>query len=148
MESFLQRKLRNYLESTGLSVPALERKAGLKMNVARNILRGQSKKPTADTLQALANAMECEVSDLLGIKKESFTSEMKPADDGSPLMDRPQILQESLQSILKVINETESQVTLKQALQMLEEVYIYSVEIDSPQIDEHFVKWFVKRTVG
>lgn len=148
MESFLQRRIKNYLEATGLSVSALERKAGLKINVARNILRGQSKKPTAETLQAIANVMECTIQDLLGVKKESFQSEMKPAFDGSALLEYPEILNDSLQCVLNIINDNHYKLTVRQTLHIVEEVYAYSIKKDPPHIDTDFVEWFVKRTVG
>lgn len=148
MESFLQRRIKNYLDATGLSVSALERQAGLKINVARNILRGQSKKPSAETLQAIANVMECSVQDLLGIKKESFTSSMRPPDDGSPLVESPEILNEALQCTLKIIKENGYNITVKQTLAIVEEVYAYSMKKSPPHVEVDFVEWFIKRMVG
>lgn len=147
MESFLQRRIKNYLDATGLSVSALERKAGLKINVARNILSGQSKKPNAETLQAIANVMECTVQDLLGVKKESFASNMRPLDDGSPLLEYPQILNESLQCTLQIIRENDYKLTVKQTLTIVEEVYAYSMKKSPPHIEKDFVEWFTQRVV-
>lgn len=147
MESYLQRRIKNYLDATGLSVSALERQAGLKINVARNILRGQSRRPTAETLQAIANVMECTVQDLLGVKKETFTSSIKQPDDGSSLLESPEILNESLQCILNIIQEKGYNVTIKQTLTLLEEVYAYSMKKSPPHVEKDFVEWFIKRTV-
>lgn len=147
MESFLQRRIKNYLDATGLSVSALERQAGLKINVARNILRGQSKRPTAETLQAIANVMECTVQDLLGVKKESFASSMRPPDDGSPLVEYPEILIESLQCTLKIIRENDYKITVKQSLAIVEEVYAYSMKKSPPHLEVDFAEWFIKRTI-
>lgn len=147
MESFLQRRIKNYLNATGLSVSALERQAGLKINVARNILRGQSKKPSAETLQAIASVMECSVQDLLGVKKESFTSDIRPADDGSPLLDHPELLNEALQCTLRILQEKEHNVTVKQALIIAEEVYGYAMKKSPPHVEVAFVEWFIKRMV-
>lgn len=147
MESFLQRRIKNYLDASGLSVAALERQAGLKMNVARNILRGQSKKPSAETLQAIANVMECSVQDLLGVRKESFASTMRPPDDGSPLVAYPVILSESLECVLKIIRESGYNVTVKQTLAIVEEVYAYSIKKSPPHVEGDFVEWFIKRMV-
>ncbi|MBA3814582.1 MAG: helix-turn-helix transcriptional regulator [Alphaproteobacteria bacterium] len=145
MESFLQRRIKNYLDATGLSVSALERNAGLKINVARNILRGQSKRPTAETLQAIANVMECTVQDLLGVKKESFTS--KQPDDGSSLLEDPEIFFESVQSTLKVISGNQYKLTVKQTTMIIEEVYAYSMKKSPPHVEMDFVEWFIKRVV-
>ena len=53
------------LKSLNLSIAGLERKAGLKINVARNIIAGYSKKPSAETLHAIAKALGCSVDNLL-----------------------------------------------------------------------------------
>lgn len=148
MESFLQRRIKNYLNATGLSVSALERQAGLKINVARNILRGQSKKPSAETLQAIASVMKCSVQDLLGVKKESFTSDIRPADDGSPLLDHPELLNEALQCTLRILQEKGHNTTVKQALIIAEEVYGYAIKKSPPHVEVDFVEWFIKRMVG
>ena len=148
MESFLQRRIKNYLDATGLSVSALERQAGLKINVARNILRGQSKKPTAETLQAIANVMECTVQDLLGVKKEIFSSTtLKTPEDGSPLLEYPEIFAESVQRALEVVADNEYKLTVKQLLTLVEEVYAYSIKKNPPHVEMDFVKWFASRVV-
>ncbi|MGC8483796.1 MAG: helix-turn-helix domain-containing protein [Thermodesulfobium sp.] len=148
MGSFLQRRIKNYLDATGLSVSALERKAGLKLNVARNILRGQSKKPTAETLQAIANVMGCTVSDLLGVKMETFKSDIRPPSDGTPLLEAPEVLDEALHAILEVIKNNNYKMTVRQTLLILEEVYSYTLKKTPPKIDKDFVEWFVKRTIN
>ena len=148
MESFLQQRIRNYLDATGLSISALERKAGLRINVARNILRGQSKRPTAETLHAIANAMECTVQDLLGVQKEVFPSQVKRPAESGLFLESPEALNESLQCILKVIQENNYKLTVKQTLLLLEEVYAYTLKKTPPKVDPDFVEWFVKRTIG
>src|SRR5205814_1517973 len=100
-----------------------------KINVARNILRGQSKKPTAETLQAIANVMECTVQDLLGVKKEIFSSTTcRTPEDGSPLLEYPEIFGESVQRALEVVADNKYKLTVKQLLTLVEEVYAYSIK--------------------
>lgn len=148
MESYLQKRIRNYLDATGLSISALERKAGLKINVARNILRGQSKRPTAETLQAIANVMECTVQDLLGVQKEVLPSQVKHPAESALFLEYPNILTDSLHCILKVIQENQYRLTVRQTLLLLEEVYAYTLKKKPPKVDPDFVKWFVKRSVS
>jgi len=148
MESYLQKRIRNYLDATGLSISALERKAGLKINVARNIVRGQSKRPTAETLQAIANAMDCTIQDLLGVQKEVFPSQDKHTPEKSLCLEHPNLLEDSLHCILKIIQENKCRLTVKQTLLLLEEVYAYTLKKEPPKVDPDFVEWFVKRTMS
>jgi len=148
MDSVLQKKIKTYLESTGSSIAALERKAGLKTNVVRNVLRGQSKKPTAERLQALATVMGCTVQELLGVKNESFSGNVTTRFDESPLIDHPEILNKSLGSILEISQENNYTLTLKQSLLLLEEAYSYSIKKDPPEVDRDFIIWFMKRIMS
>lgn len=145
METGVQRKIQNYLDATGLSIAALERKAGLKTNVARNILRGQSKKPTAVTLQAIAEVMDCSVQDLLGVRKEFHKTESGTKFDDSPIVENPKLLRETLECILKVGKDNNYQLSIHQTALILEEVYSYTLKKNPPHIDMDFVTWYLKK---
>jgi len=144
MESVLQKKIKNYLETNKVSVTALEREAGLKSNVARNILRGISKKPTAVTLRAIADVMGCTVEDLLGGKTETHKSEMKSSSERALLLEAPELLDNSLHALLQIIKANNYTLTVQQTLFILGEVYAYSIKKDPPKIDEDFIEWFIK----
>lgn len=145
METGLQRKIKNYLDATGLSVAALERQAGLKTNVARNILRGQSKKPTAVTLQAIADVMGCTVHDLLGVKKEFHKTEGGMKFDDSPIIENPELLKKILDCILKIAQDNSQQLSIHQTAVILEEIYSYTIKKSPPDIDMVFVDWYMKK---
>lgn len=147
MESSLQRKIRDYLETNNVSVAALERNAGLKTNVARNILRGISRKPTAVTLRAIADVMGCTVEELLGDRKEVSQPRMNPSSHRTLPLESPGLLDNALHSILAVIQKNNYQLTVQQTLFILEEVYAYTIKKESPMIDKDFVEWFIKRTI-
>src|SRR3990167_6234462 len=122
MENGVQRKIKNYLDSTGMSVAALERKAGLKTNTARNILRGQSKKPTAVTLQAIADVMDCTVQDLLGVRKEFHKTDGAMKFDDSPTVEDPELLKKVLDSILEIAKDNSYHLSIHQTAIVLEEI--------------------------
>lgn len=142
----MQKKIKNYIENTGVSVAEFERKAGIKTNVARNILRGQSKRPTGETLQAIANFIGCSMQDLL--PKESNPSQLNAKMLAEPAItiEYPELLNETLNYILKINKENKYGLSLKQAVIILEEAYSYSIEKGSPQIDKDFIEWFIKKT--
>lgn len=145
MSSNIQRKIDTYLKETGLSVAALEKKAGLKINVLRNIVKGQSKRPTAETLHKIANAMGCTVPDLLGVKVSGeFGS--NTVTDSTPNLESLDLFQEAIQAVLESIEETHGKITVRQALNLVEEVYLYSLKKEPPVIDKDFVKWLTEKT--
>lgn len=147
MESALQKKIKSYMEAKSISATSLEREAGLKTNAVRNILRGSSKKPTGVTLQAIAHVMGCTVEELLGNQGERHKPRLKPSSEKPLSLDCPEILNNSLQSILKIIKNNNYSLTVPQALFVLEEVYAYSIEKKPPKIDEDFVEWYIKKVI-
>lgn len=146
MTTTLQETLQAYINKKGLSVAALERKAGLKLNVLRNILKGQSKKPTAETLQGIAGAIGCSVEDLLAGRTET-TSEFNKLIH-SPTVEHPLLLQDTLKAILDYAASNKLTFTVQQTLYILEETYAYFVQKTPPQIDKDFIEWFIRKNVG
>jgi transcriptional regulator with XRE-family HTH domain len=146
MTTTLQETLQAYIDKKGFSVAALERKAGLKLNVLRNILKGQSKKPTAETLQGIASAIGCSVEDLLQGRTET-TSEFNKLVH-SPTVGHPILLQETLKAILDYATRNKLTFTVQQTLYILEETYAYFAQKTPPQIDKDFIEWFIKKNVG
>ena len=136
-QAALQHKIRTYLTTHKLSVAGFERDAGLKTNVARNILRGQSKRPTGETLQAIAKAMGCTVQDLLNGKTEP--------DSSSILLENPELLMKALESTLKIASEKKYTLKIKQALLIAEQVYGFSLKKNPPIVDESFVEWLFEQ---
>lgn len=147
MSTKIQEKINTYLEETGLSVAAFERQAGLKMNVIRNIIKGQSRRPTAETLQAVATAMGCTVADLLGVKASQEFHRKIPSDN-SPAIQSKEMLATAFQTVMNSIEEVENQPTLRQTLTLVEEVYLYSLKKEPPSVDKDFVKWLIEKSIS
>ncbi len=147
MENALQKKIKTYLEINHVSIASLERQAGLKANVVRNILRGLSKRPTGETLRAIGSVMGCTVEDLMGSKMEIPKREGTSFSEAGILLEKPELLEKSLHSVLKIMKEQQYSLTLQQTLFVLGEVYTYTLKKEPPKIDEDFIEWFIKRTI-
>ncbi|MBY0264422.1 MAG: helix-turn-helix transcriptional regulator [Holosporales bacterium] len=144
MSSLLQQKIRDFIETKQLPLAAFEREAGLKTNVVRNILRGLSKRPTSDTLQAIASYMGCTIPELMGEEANSTRTPLRgPA---SPLVEKPELLSESLEAVLKSAQKANQQLTLLQAFSITEDVYNYALKKKSPHVDVDFIGWLLEKT--
>jgi len=62
----LQTELRRRMVAQGSNQKSLARKAGLNETAVRDILKGRSRSPRIDTLEALARALSCTVHELTG----------------------------------------------------------------------------------
>ena len=58
MSAVLKEQIESRMRAKKLSIPQLERMAGLKIHAVRNILKGRIKNPTAENLRAIANVLE------------------------------------------------------------------------------------------
>ncbi len=151
MQTRVQREIQTRMVAKNLSVAALEKKAGLRMSAVRNILRGQSKRPSAEILQAIARTLECSLTDLLGENYAGLTqphnSESAQASKSCPF-EHPQLFVEASQVITDLLAEKKHNLKLNQVLELVEQVYLYSQHNDkNNKVDKKFASWVVDRLV-
>jgi transcriptional regulator with XRE-family HTH domain len=65
-ESVIRDELRRRMEANEFNQKSLARAAQLNETAVRDILKGRSKNPRVDTLQAIAKVLGCTVNDLIG----------------------------------------------------------------------------------
>lgn len=150
--------IRKRLTERGLSVHALEKQAGLKPSAVHNILYGRSKNPTAHTLQAIAQALDCSVADLINeenkedsvfsslteprtdtSKCESISKQLNLADDWS--MD---LYLECLEAATHLIKKFHISLPKNKFLDYVEEIYLYS-KGRGKKVDKYFAEWLIKQ---
>lgn len=132
-----------------LSVAELERKAGLRTNAVRNILHGYSKKPSAETLQAIADILGCTIKDLLGEQGHTELqkrSSIEKEEYNSPI-EHPELFSSVVDLFLQICNRYEFSPTLKQAYFMVCEIYLFSLQRNMKTPDETFAEWLVKNNL-
>src|SRR3989442_5684733 len=78
MTTALARQIEARLKAKNMSVLELERMAGLKGHGVRNIVRGKSKKPSAQSLDAIGDMLGCTVKELLTL------NDIFPEDENMP----------------------------------------------------------------
>lgn len=71
MTTQLKEIIQSRMAELGANPSAVALKAGLSRSAVRDIMSGKSKSPSVDTLKAIATALECQVSDLLGAGEPS-----------------------------------------------------------------------------
>lgn len=141
MATFLQTRLKQLMQEKSLTTSDLEKLAGLKISAVRNILLGRTKRPKAETLQAIVEVLGCTIGELLG-------KELPPAQetipDSLPLEHRGLLL-EATQSLINLLEKEGKSITLDQAWLVIKETYTYAVQQDPKVIEERFVKWLLSK---
>lgn len=145
MSTPLAKQISARLTAKNLSVHMLEREAGLKAHAVQNILRGKSKKPSAELLQAVADVLGCTIKELLGnhdiFQEEELTKTKKEILEGS--YDQPELLEEIIKMVNKKIQASKEQLTTQQVLTCVQEVYLNSLQKDPPYINKEFIDWYI-----
>lgn len=145
MSTPLAKQIEVRLKAKNLSVSMLEREAGLKTHAVQNILRGKSKKPSAELLQAIADVLGCTIKELLSspdiFHEEELVRSKKEVLEA--LYDQPEILEKIIQLVNKKAQERQSYLTNYQILNCIQEVYLHSLQKEPPHIDQEFVDWYM-----
>ena len=134
------------MKAKNISIATLEREAGLKTHSVRNILRGKSKKPSAEILQAVADVLGCSVRDLLTGHGLFHGEEGEPSQ--KVLLDGPythkQVFYDTVQVLNQKIEEKHLSLSIKQFLTCVEEIYLHALQSKELAVDQVFVDWFLE----
>lgn len=140
----IAKQIATRMKAKDFSLSELGKAAGVKLHAIQNILRGTSKKPNAETLQAIADALGCSIKDLLnkeGIFREEEIPELTEELLNTPY-EHPALLAEIVQWVNEKINQEKKIIPVKQVLVCIEEIYLHSLQKDPTKIDQPFAEWF------
>lgn len=147
MITALAKQLAARMRAKNLTVSQLERKANINSHGALNILRGNSKRPSAEILHAIATVLGCDISDLLSDHGlfQVTESEKSRAELLNGPYEKPHLYQETLAAVNAKINREKRSFTLQQALTCVEEVYFHALQKNRNTFDPDFLDWFVEK---
>jgi len=133
----IAKSIKAKLQKKGLSVHALERLAGLKPSSIHNILQGKSKNPTLYTLQAISQALDCPLNELV----EQKTVEKKKLLETW----NAQLYQDATQVVNQISANRYINLTKEQAIAYIEEVYNYTLHSKKTEVDRTFAEWLLTK---
>lgn len=148
----LREKILELMEAKNLSIAELERLAGLSIHSVRNILKGRVKKPSAQAIQAIADALECPVEYLMsstsaaeaGFPQDLNRKTKKPR----PLLEHPELMIECLDKILKELTAKGADISIDEYFDVVKKVYLYSSREEPRDIDMRFTAWLFENQLG
>ena len=145
--NILQHRLKEKLQKRNISVHALEKSAGLKRSAVDNILRGKSKKPSAEILTAICRILGCSIDTLLG-NPENINITQKIPQAPVNQSQKPfnnKMYAEAVSVATDTLLQKEIDITETLALQFIYEIYIYSIQGGLNHIDKSFASWLAER---
>ena len=146
MEFTIAQQIEARMKARNISIMDLESKAGLKPHAVRNILTGKSKRPSAVNLQAIAEALECSVKDLLTspcfLKERTLCSSLeKVLKTKCSKLSNHNLMFETVKVVESLLQQKD--ITVEQFFLCLKEVYVWSLQNDPSNVDQEFAKWFI-----
>lgn len=145
MTTHLARQIAARLKAKNLSINMLEKEAGLKSRAVQNIMRGKSKKPSAELLRAIAGILDCSIEDLLG--NEVFFNNETPLKSRTDILfnkyENPEVLTEALNSINRKLKGKDHLINAQQVIDCLTETYVHALQKTPHSIDEEFIDWYI-----
>ena len=141
----LAKQISARMKAKNISTIELEREAGLKAHAVRNILRGHSKRPAVDIVQAIARVLDCTIEDLLQ-GYDIFTEDENEATKEEVLNQpyKPGLLMETVKLVDSKVTKGKHRLTNKQVLICIEEIYLHSLQKGTQKVDQDFAEWFME----
>ena len=148
MSTHLQEQIQNRMESKQLTVHALERKAGLNRSAVRNILQGFSKKPSANVLMTIAEALDCTIEDLVGQGNDELSGRIKTVvKTRNTHAWNDKLYIDAVKAVTKFAGEKDSQLKSDRIISLINETYKYSLDKGSDTLDQDFTKWLISKSL-
>lgn len=132
----LQKNLSRLIEQQNYHISELEQKAGLRKNNVYNILKGSSKKPSAQILQAIADVFGITVKDLFSTSIEKIKYLTKPD---------MVLIEKTVQAVINEVIDLNIEVTSTDFVNIVKEVFDYSSSEQLHEPDTRFLRWTLKQ---
>ncbi len=145
MAASLKKEISERMRAQNLSIPALERKAGLSVHAVRNILKGRIKNPRARSLQAIADALECSILDLIksSSRKIRLAEPLKINTIITSPLENLEFMSQCFETVMKIMKEKEFVISVDNYFECIALVYSYSLKEDPKILDLKFTKWVI-----
>jgi len=147
MASALKEKIIERMEAKNFSIAELERRAGLSIHSVRNILKGRIKKPSAQSLQAIAEALECSIIDLMSTSsaiEAGFPHDTDRRIKKRPPLEYPELMLACTEKIMEKITDKNTKVSIDEYFEVVKKVYLYSSREEPRQVDIRFAEWLIE----
>lgn len=145
MSTQLAKQISARMKAKNLSVSTLEREAGLKTHAVQNIIRGKSRKPSAELLQAVADVLGCTIKELL--ESQDIFDEDDAAKSKNEVLDapyeNPALFLETVKIVNAKLENKKNKISTQQAITCIEEIFFHSLQKDASYVDQEFADWFI-----
>lgn len=138
--SRLQAKITELMAQKKINAVDIETETGLNRNTVYSIIAGNSKNPSAHNLQLIAKA--------LGVGLESILVSEEDVQIDLLSHQQMQTFAQATNATVGTIIKKELNFSFDKLLNLIKEVYQYSLKSDPPSVDARFIDWLIEKHKG
>jgi hypothetical protein len=140
----IEDKIRDLLDKKGMTITALDRTAKLKPGTVANIIHKRLTNPKIETLIQISEALDCDLYDLIDLKrKQHFVKELHK--NTLPYEWNIDLYISSTTAAQKYFTKYNFHPPLAPCLEIILEIYFYSIKNNQSQTDDNFADWIVEK---
>lgn len=149
----LKENLTKILKETNLTVPELERRAGIKPYSLRNIVQGKSTNPSVEIVFAIARELGYTVEELLSssVSQKNNKSGTKNNEHSISIFNHIKLDKNLLSEIHDFLFnnfQNLNEISFYQYISGLSDIYQYCFEQNNKLFDIRFANWWLKKNLG
>jgi transcriptional regulator with XRE-family HTH domain len=148
-------RIKEKLVQKGISAHALEKKAGLRASAVHNILYGRSKNPSVTIIQAIAQALECSVTDLIDQNVSDHEEVSQHQGQRNAFQDycgnaewSPELYLHCFTTVNHLLKKKRAELSKEKFFGVVEEVYLYSARDGNYEADKRFSEWIISKSIS
>ena len=133
----IRTNLAHEIQRCNEKVSNIEKKAGISQSVLSKFINGTSNNPSFETIYAAATDLGCSIDELMGIKPTHKTKTQKHVAWNDKFFDE----------VVKYVNKRiNPKLSALQVIDVISEIYTYSLDQGSKNIDERFANWLISKS--
>lgn len=153
-ENNLRFILRKLMHEAHISEPQLARTLGMPVTTLNQLLRSETISPRLETLLPIAKYFNVYVEQLVGAiplgspRTEQKTFKVQAQPNNEKKIWKPELYLECVNTTCKILKKKNFFTSAEKALEIIQEVYFYSLQRGSDSVDDMFAEWFVTHALS
>lgn len=143
-----QNKLRAILqdltEKSGITERALARLLSIPPTTLYQLLNTDTPNPSVKTLLPIAKHFKISIEQLIG--EEPINTTLNNSFDSQPW--QPELFNKALNTVNQALEENKRRINTKTAINIIRELYFYSLSNNLQDIDANFANWIINKSLN
>ena len=147
-ENRLREILQKLINDANITERALARALGIPPTTLYQLVNTENPNPFVKTLLPIAKYFNVSIEQLMGEKPLGSEADKSKKNLLSTKEWNPELFIECINVVTRMLKEKGNKVSAQTALDMIREVYIFTLNSKPIKVDTNFVEWFIDRALN